>query len=219
MTAADIKRMTEKAKKRQLRTLQNFQKNLPKTGGSRQEGPYPRKARLQEATKIVLMDPELVWVIHGVPDLSKHQVYAREIHVFGPEPDLQGILQGPPDFDAADWEPMQRQLIKANKVYTAANTVKRPNGLWYYINEDAAARLIVPSDHQLELAAWQHKALLHASKNKVIHALQKRFHWPTLRKDAADACRTCSSCAILNARRARAHRHYRAKVHSMPRST
>ena len=61
--------------------------------------------------------------------------------------------------------------------------------------------------------------LLHASKNKVIHALQKRFHWSTLRKDAADACRTCSSCAILNARRARAHRHYRAKVHSMTRST
>ena len=53
--------------------------------------------RLRKATKIVLLDPELTWVLHGVPGLDKHQVHARHVHTFGPEPDLAGILTGPPE--------------------------------------------------------------------------------------------------------------------------
>ncbi len=95
---------------------------------------------------------------------------------------------------------MQEQLIEENKMYNDINTVQKGN-LWYYVQTNDQLQLIVPEIHQMELAAWQHKALLHAGKAKVTAALQRKFHWPTMKRDIAKACKTCSSCAILNARR------------------
>ena len=174
--------------------------------------------KLRKTTKIVLLDPELTWVIHGVPGLDRHQVHARHVHTFGPEPDLVGILTGPPEFDTAGWAPAQKKLIddRGNK-YSAKNTV-RSQGLWYHKQGDTEIRLIVPEEHQQELAAWQHKALLHASAPKVEKALRKRFHWPDLSKDSKEAAAGCSTCAILNARRNAAHKHFRSKVYSGPRT-
>ena len=46
-----------------------------------------RRKTLQAAAKIVLLDPKMVWVVHGVPGFCKHQVYAREMQRMDPEPE------------------------------------------------------------------------------------------------------------------------------------
>jgi hypothetical protein len=45
------------------------------------------KSKLQGTTKMVLLDPEMVWVMHGIPGMHTHQVQAREIHHMPPEPE------------------------------------------------------------------------------------------------------------------------------------
>jgi len=50
------------------------------------------KDLLQAATKIVLLDPEMVWIVHNIPGFNRHQVHARTIHRMEPEP--EGILAG-----------------------------------------------------------------------------------------------------------------------------
>ena len=135
-----------------------------------------QKERLRAAKKIVLLDPELVWVIHGVPGITKHQVHARQVLTFGPEPDLLGVLTGPPQFDANTWRPAQENLFKSKaNGYNKKNTVLK-NGLWYHSTNGTDIRLIVPEEHRDELLTWQHKALLHASGLKVAQALEKHFH-------------------------------------------
>ena len=101
--------------------------------------------------------------------------------------------------------------------YTKKNTVLK-KGLWYHSANDTDIRLIVPEEYRDELVTWQHKALLHASGLKVAQALEKHFHWPNLRKDAREAASGCATCAILNAKRAAAHKHFRPKVYNSPRT-
>jgi len=80
-------------------------------------------------------------------------------------------------------------------------------------------RLIVPEECQLELVTWQHKALMHAGYTKVLAALRKHFHWPEMKKDTRYIVTNCSTCNILNAKRAAAHKHFRAKICSAPRTS
>ena len=104
--------------------------------------------RLRKATKIVLLDPELTWVVHEVPGLDKHQVHARHVLTFGPEPDLAGISTGPPEFETAEWAPEQEMLIHGSENgYSSKNTVKSRR-LWYYKLDDTSIRLIVPTEQQ-----------------------------------------------------------------------
>ena len=71
----------------------------------------------------------------------------------------------------------------------------------------------------VELVVWQHRALLHAGGSKVAKALQKTYHyWPDLRKQVKQAVTGCATCAILNAKRAAAHKHFRPKVYNSPRT-
>ena len=81
-----------------------------------------------------------------------------------------------------------------------------------------AIRLIVPEDQQLRLVEWQHKAMLHASPAKVLAELRKGHHWVTMRKDVYAVCQDCADCALLNAKRLHAHKHFRAKVYEGPRT-
>ena len=84
--------------------------------------------------------------------------------------------------------------------------------------ESASIKLIVPEAWQDRLCEWQHKAMLHAGKAKVLSKLRRQYHWATMRKDVEAACTNCAICAILNARRLRAHKHFRAKVFEGPRT-
>ena len=78
--------------------------------------------------------------------------------------------------------------------------------------------LIVPEEWQVALSEWQHKALLHAGPAKVVAELKKNYHWVTLRKDVTRAYFDCGTCALLNVKRLRAHKHFRAKVYEGPRT-
>ena len=69
------------------------------------------KAAIQKAAKHVLAGPELTWVIHRVPGVENCRVYRRKLPYFGPEPDMIGIMSGPPDFDTSTWPEEQRKLI------------------------------------------------------------------------------------------------------------
>ena len=175
------------------------------------------KQVLQQAKKIVLLDPELVWVLHGIPGAKMHEVHRRQVDTFGPEPDLSTVLTGPPQIDTTEWQQQQEAYIAEQAEYGDQNTILS-RGLWHYQPTERELRLIVPPDHQKELCMWQHKALLHAGWNRVQKALEKTFHWVSLKSDARSACANCATCCILNARRDRAHGHFRAKVYTSPRT-
>ncbi len=36
--------------------------------------------KLKATTNLVLIDPEMVWILHNIPGEIKDQVFAREIH-------------------------------------------------------------------------------------------------------------------------------------------
>ncbi len=175
------------------------------------------RERLQQAKKIVLLDPELVWVSYDIPGTRIHEVHSRQVHTFGPEPDLSSVLTGPPTIDTSAWREPQEQYIAEQAEYGQQNTILS-RGLWHYQLNDRELRLIVPPEWQAELCTWQHKALLHAGRHRVQKALEKTFHWTSLKSDARSACENCATCCILNAKRDRAHGHFRAKVYSSPRT-
>ena len=109
------------------------------------------KENLRDAKKIILLDPELVWIVHKVPDVGTHQVHMRRLNMFGPEPDMLGVMTGPPNIKTEDWLPKQEELFaNKNNGYTEHNTLKK-NGLWHYIAKDNKLRLIVPEEHRDEL--------------------------------------------------------------------
>ena len=60
--------------------------------------------------------------------------------------------------------------------------------------------------------------MLHAGAAKVYTKMKKSYHWVGMRKCIIAMCNDCGSCAILNAKRLHAHKHFRAKVYEGPRT-
>ena len=76
------------------------------------------RAKVKRAAKHILLEPELVWIMHNVPGVENCQVHRRELPYFGPKPDMIGIMVGPPKFDTTTWPQKQQKLVKANaKIY------------------------------------------------------------------------------------------------------
>ena len=275
---------------------------------------------LRQAAKHILAEPELVWVVHGIKNIIPCQVHRRQIPYFGPEPDMIGIMTGPPEFDVRTWLPEQKAYVQQHSKMYKGNVSMGTDKLLYYspkltseqngthaTNLGAAAsrpvaqpravtnptsrnlqrekakatsnssnghnqvtsnklrrkitsnklrrkvtsnssngrdgatssrsagscqfggrlaqlpsqvpRLIVPEEYQLQLIEWQHAALLHAGASKVIAQLERHFHWPTLAKDVRCQVKLCATCQVLNAKRAYAHKHFRANnVETGPRT-
>ena len=100
------------------------------------------KDKLQSAAKIVLMDPEMVWIVHNVPGVNTHQVHTREIHrSFGPE--AEGIVAEFPEFDMKTWPAKQRAYVKKHsKLYKGRLFQNEATGLLYFVNrqQQQAAR-------------------------------------------------------------------------------
>jgi transposase InsO family protein len=206
-----------------------------------------QKSRLLEATKIILLDAELLWVVYGVPNFHTNICYAREaIANFGPQPDMQMIFTGLPDIDVEGWPSKQDQLIKQHPKIYQGKVLTNSKGVKYYcdstvngIDNDrdeteqflhpdknqgrqtamlqTRPRLIVPEEFQLELITWQHKSLLHASAAKVKAKPKQIVHWPDMNKDVDNVVKSCSACQILNARRRKATKYFRARVYQSPR--
>ena len=78
---------------------------------------------------------------------------------------------------------------------------------------------LVPEKYRTELINWQHLQLCHAGDIKVYNALKEHWYWPDLKKQTRTVVRNCAACQLLKAKRARAHRHFRAKVFCTPRTS
>jgi len=78
---------------------------------------------------------------------------------------------------------------------------------------------VVPKEYTRELVEWQHRQLCHAGYNKVYKALKKHWHWPDMKKGIRHIVTACAACQLLKAKRARAHRHFRAKIFCTPRTS
>ena len=90
------------------------------------------KQRLQAAVKIVLLDPEMVWVVHKVPSMTSHQVQAREIHHMDIEP--EGIIAKNPKWKVKEWPEHQLRYIRQHPaVYKGRIYRNEASGLYFYV--------------------------------------------------------------------------------------
>ena len=91
--------------------------------------------KLRAAAKLVLLDPEMVWIMHNVPNVTSHQVYAREIHRWDPEP--EGIIARHPNFNLAEWPQLQREYVKQHpRVYDGRIFRNESTNLLYFVDSN-----------------------------------------------------------------------------------
>ena len=83
----------------------------------------------------MLLDPEMVWIMHNVPNVTSHQVYAREIHRWDPEP--EGIIARHPNFNLAEWPQLQREYVKQHpRVYDGRIFRNENTNLLYFVDSN-----------------------------------------------------------------------------------
>ena len=189
------------------------------------EGPEHRKI-IEEAKKIVFLQPEMTWIIYKIKSISNHQVYAMNDsdpsgYTFGDLNDFRGIVRGTPEWDLKKWVPLQEAMIrKFPKIYSKEKiSTRQSDGFKLYLPDSHQVLALVPKPYVRELVEWQHRLLCHVGPNKVYNAVKKHWHWPEMKKDVRSIVTMCAPCQLLKAKRARAHRHFRAKVFCTPRTS
>ena len=58
------------------------------------------KRKMDETTKLVLLSPEVTWIVHNVKEVNRHQVYSShmDIESFGSEKEpINGLIRPPPN--------------------------------------------------------------------------------------------------------------------------
>ena len=75
------------------------------------------KETINESSKIVLLSPELTWIIIGIPSIKEHQVLSMEtLNVpdvsFGDLEDFRGIIKESPNWNFREWVPLQDLMIR-----------------------------------------------------------------------------------------------------------
>jgi len=188
----------------------------------------PRTRVLMNRTKkLVLLQPEVTWIIHRIPSITNHEVYTiqEDINTFGNDqegslPNLGGIIRGSPRWNLKEWVPDQEKMVtQFPKIYPKRKIWKRKtDGFLLFKPDEETTLALVPTDKREELTVRQHHDLCHAGYNKVYRALVKHWHWPTMKKDIRSIVTNCAPCQLLKAKRMRAHRHFRAKVFCTPRT-
>ena len=182
------------------------------------------KRKMDETTKLVLLSPEVTWIVHNVKEVNRHQVYSShmDIESFGSEKEpINGLIRPPPKWNFGDWSTDQEKMVKASpEIYTKDKIYRRESDgfITYQVTKDTVVAL-VPEARRSELVLRQHHILCHASDAKVYNALKHHWHWPDMKSQVRDMVRDCAACQLLNAKRARAHRHFRAKVFCTPRTS
>ena len=70
--------------------------------------------KIKEVKKIVLLQPELTWIIHKIKSINEHQVYSmvQERNSFHELKDLRGIIREHPNWDLKQWVPEQEKIIR-----------------------------------------------------------------------------------------------------------
>ena len=189
------------------------------------EGPEHQRIIIK-AVKIVFLQPEMTWIIHKIKSIIHHQVYAVDNSdptelTFGDLNDFRGIVRGTPDWDFKKWVPLQAKMITSNpKIYTKDKiSTRQSDGFKLYTPNKDNTFAIVPKVYRKELVEWQHQQLCHGGHAKVYNALNKHWHWPDMKKTVRLIVTACAACQLLKAKRARAHRHFRAKVFCTPRTS
>ena len=180
--------------------------------------------QLEQAYKITLLGPSLTWFVHNVQQCKgPHHVLlnspSRDIADLTEHVKAAGLKPGlPPDiFDRQKW--VKIQASEANHI-PARDIKQDSDGLKHYCPEGTTnCRVIVPKQHQRDLVKWQHSQLCHASAKRMAHILKDTFYWRNMSKTIHDVVRKCSACALLNAQRHLAHKHFRAKLFCTPRTT
>ena len=180
------------------------------------------KKKVEDTTKIVLLQPEVTWIVHGIKSMT-HQVLPVRMdrHTFHQLQDLRGIVQPSPQWDLTQWAPLQQQLAQQQPtLYPNSKILRRASdGLLLFTPTPTQTLTIVPEKHVKELVLWQHRKLCHAGQAKVYAALKKHWHWPDMKKDIRAIVTDCAPCQLLKAKRARAHTHFRSKVFCTPRTS
>ena len=108
----------------------------------------------KKTSKLVLLQPEMTWVIHGIPSI-KHNVYSARSrpNTFDQLEDLRGIVRMSPEWDLKEWLPLQKELVRTNKdLYPADKVFKRESdGLLLFKPDPDTTRVIVPDPYVKEL--------------------------------------------------------------------
>ena len=89
----------------------------------------------------------------------------------------------------------------------------------YQESEDRPLRTIVPKPLQAPLVRWKHMNMCHMGFKKVYHELSKRFYWEKMHSMCKHIVKACALCASLKAKMRLAHKHFRAKLFSKPRTS
>ena len=181
------------------------------------------KEIILKSRKIVLLQPELTWIIHGIDSIKEHQVFSAEVdfNTFGDLKDFRGIIRGSPEWDLTEWVPLQMEMIRENpEVYPNDQiSTRQSDGFKLFTPNLEKTLAIVPQPYIKELVDWQHQQLCHGGQAKVHSALKKHCHWPNMKTDVRRIVSRCAPYQLLKVRRARAHRHFRAKVFCTPRTS
>ena len=189
------------------------------------ENPKHKKA-ITESKKIVFLQPEMTWIVYRIESVTNHRVYSVSAsdpagYTFGDLEDFRGIIKGSPEWDLRQWVPLQQRMIRNNpEIYPQEKiTTRESDGFKLYVPDLERTLALVPEEYVKELVEWQHKQLCHGGHGKVYSALRRHWHWPDMKGDIRKIVGNCAPCQLLKAKRARAHRHFRAKVFCTPRTS
>ena len=139
-----------------------------------------------QTTKVVLLQPELTWIIHGILGIAHHvlagdQTPQHLIDLIEKDPSHTHTFLSKPTFmDAANWRRLQPAALPE---YNPDHITVQPNGRILYTPDDATFLNVVPPSLRERLTTWQHKHMLHASHTRVYNALKHSYHWHTMQAE------------------------------------
>jgi len=120
--------------------------------------------------------------------------------------------------DRREWIRLQKQH-RIPQIWAFKST-RTADGLHcYQEGDDGPLRTIVPRALQVPLIKWKHVSMCHMGPAKVHHELSKRFYWKNMWSMCMHIVKSCALCASLKAKMRLAHKHFRAKLFSKPRTS
>jgi len=134
------------------------------------------KEMMSQSIKLVLLQPELTWILHAIPSVTRHEVYPiiSQPEVFSGLTDFRGIVRGHPNWNLKDWVPEQRKMVDKNRKIYSPDKIhyRKSDGFILYKPKMEVTLALVPEKYRTELILWQHHHLCHAGQAKVYNALQ-----------------------------------------------
>ena len=184
---------------------------------------------VDKADKIVFLSTGLTWLIHGIKLNGNYkQVYSNDRVT--PEIDLQALTRQLADTDRVpplptcrtreDWVREQIRMRTAALYADNPKVFTTQDGLLVYEPAEGLPLLtVVPMTLQKELVKYTHYSTCHMSAGKLYYHLKKRFYFKNMFNVCKEIVGDCALCNLLKARKHHAHKHFRAKLAVMPRTS